>query len=103
MLMDDDACMCTQHGEQPTTFVCKHVSSTARPDTVGFVSYGSEDDDDLRDAWCEECDAYLEQHGGRWIEGSVEVPDGITLLCVECYRLREDDALRVGRRVVRQA
>lgn len=101
--MDEDVCICSQHGEQPITFVCKHITATVRPDTAGFVSYGSAGYDDLRDAWCEECDTYLEQHGGQWIDGSVEVPDGIGILCAECYRLRESDALRVGRRVVRQA
>ncbi len=100
--MSDDLCACSQHGEQPITFVCKHISGTSRPNTVGFVSYTSDGDDDLRDAWCGECDVYLEKHGGHWVEGSVEVPDGIDILCAECYRLREDDALRAGQRIIRQ-
>jgi len=101
--MDDEVCECREHGEQPITFVCQHIASTARPNTAGFVSYSPEGRDDLRDAWCSACDVYLEEHGGDWIEGSVEVPDGITILCAECYRAREDDALRVDRRIVRQA
>jgi hypothetical protein len=100
--MSDDLCKCSQHGEQPITFVCKHITGIPRPNTVGFVSYPSEGKDDLRDAWCEECDAYLEQHGGQWIEGAVEVPDGIDILCAECYRLREADASREDRRMIRQ-
>ncbi|KQN10035.1 hypothetical protein ASE85_03665 [Sphingobium sp. Leaf26] len=99
--MTDEFCECSQHGEQPITFVCKHITATPRPNTIGFVSYLSEGEDDLRDAWCEECDAYLDQHGGHWIEGRVEVPDGINILCAECYRLREEDALREDRRMIR--
>jgi hypothetical protein len=66
------------------------------------VSYPSEGKDDLRDAWCGECAAYLEKHGGHWVEGSVEVPDGVDILCAECYRLREAHALQAGQRVIRQ-
>jgi hypothetical protein len=100
--MDDDVCDCDQHGQQQITFVCKHIASTHRPNTVGFVSFPSEGQDDLRDAWCEECDEYLQERGGSWIEDRVEVPGGIDLLCAECYRLRENDASKAGRRVVRQ-
>jgi hypothetical protein len=39
-------------------------------------------------------------HGGEWRDGSVEVPGGITIICAECYRQRESDAERAGRRVV---
>lgn len=46
--MSDDLCKCSQHGEQPITFVCKHMTGTPRPNTVGFVSYPSEGKDDLR-------------------------------------------------------
>ena len=99
--MSDDICGCSQHGQQPITYVCKHITGVPRPNTIGFVSGPSEGEDDLRDAWCGECDAYLEKHGGHRIEGSVEVPDGIDILCAECYRLRENDASQAGRRMIR--
>ena len=98
--MDDEECECADHGRQPITFVCKHITAIPRGDTVGFVSYAPENDDDLRDAWCDPCDAYLQSHGGDWVEGSVEVPGGISILCAECYRDREGDAQRAGRRVI---
>ena len=99
--MDDGVCECSRHGKQPITFVCRHITSIARPDTVGFVSGPPEGEDDLRDAWCGDCDAYRQKRGGEWIEGSVEVPDGVVILCADCYRLREGDALRAGRRLIR--
>jgi hypothetical protein len=98
--MNDETCDCPEHGVQPMAFVCSHITETARGDTVGFTSYAPEDANDLRDAWCDECDAYLQSHGGEWVEGSVEVPGGVTILCAECYRDREKDAERAGRRVI---
>jgi len=98
--MDEEICECAEHGEQPIAYVCKHIAEVLRPMTTGFVSYPPADDKDLRDAWCDECNTYLQSHGGKWVEGRVEVPDGIDILCAECYRLREIDALRADRRTV---
>ena len=100
--VDDETCNCSEHGVQPIAFVCSHITATPRGGTVGFVSYAAVDADDLRDAWCDECDAYLQSHGGDWVEGSVEVPDGISIICAECYRQREKDAERSGRRLMRR-
>jgi len=44
---------------------------------------------------------YLQSNGGEWIEDTVEVPDGITIICAECYRQREADARLAGRRTIR--
>ncbi|AHE52898.1 hypothetical protein [Sphingomonas sanxanigenens] len=102
MPMDDDFCDCAEHGPQPITFVCSHIVDRASPETAGFVSFPAEDGDDLRDAWCEACEAYLQENGGEWVEGAVEVPGGIRIICAECYRRREADARLAGRRIVRQ-
>lgn len=68
------------------TFVCAHMAHAAMHDrTVGFVCYPGSDDDGLTDAWCEDCEVFLQAHGGDWIEGEVEVPDGLEILCSECY------------------
>jgi hypothetical protein len=98
--MDDETCDCAEHGIQPIAFVCTHIIGISGDETVGFNSYTPEGPDDLRDAWCDECDAYLQSRGGDWAEGSVEVPGGISVICAECYRERERDAERVGRRVI---
>jgi hypothetical protein len=97
---DDETCICDKHGVQPITFVCKHIVGVPHGETVGFVSGEPEDEHDLRDAWCEECHAFLKAHGGEWREDSVEVPGGITVICAQCYRDREADARRVGRRLI---
>jgi len=94
---------CEQHGVQPETFVCKHITAAPPGTTVGFVSGEPEDDDDFRDAWCEACHAYLLAHGGDWIDGVANVPGGVDLLCAECYRQRELDAERAGRRLIYRA
>lgn len=44
---------------------------------------------------------YLQSNRGEWIEDTVEVPDGITIICAECYRQREADARLAGRRTIR--
>lgn len=97
---EDDACTCDEHGVQPIAFVCKHIFEGRRGATNGFVSGLPEDADDLRNAGCEECHSFLQAHGGQCIDGSVEVPGGITIICAECYRVREADARRVGRRLI---
>jgi len=102
MHMDDEYCDCVVHGHQPITFVCTHIVGCVSPETPGFVSFPSEDENDLRDAWCEACDSYLQENGGEWTEGTVEAPGGITIICAECYRQRERDARLAGRRVIRQ-
>jgi hypothetical protein len=98
--MDDETCDCSEHGMQPIAFVCIHITAAPRGETVGFVSHAPENTEDQRDAWCDSCDAYLQSHGGDWVEGSVEVPGGISILCSQCYRQREKDAERAGRRVI---
>ena len=98
--MDDDTCECAEHGFQPIAFVCTHIVATTRGDTVGFASYAPESAQDQRDAWCGACDAYLQNHGGEWVEGSVEVPGGVSIICAECYRGRERDAERADQRVI---
>jgi hypothetical protein len=98
--MDDETCECVEHGIQPITFVCTHISPAPSGETVGFVSYAPENADDLRDAWRDSCEAYLQSHGGEWVEGSVEVPGGISIICAECYRRRENEAARAGRRKI---
>jgi hypothetical protein len=97
---DGETCVCDEHGVQPITFVCRHITGAARGQTVGFVSGPPEGANDLRDAWCDACHSFLEMHGGEWRDGSVEVPGGITIICAEFYRQRESDAERAGRRVI---
>lgn len=98
--MDEDTCDCPEHGVQPITFVCNHITSTPLGETVGFVSYAPEGPDDLRDAWCDSCDAFLQEHGGYWEEGQVEVPGGVTIICGACYRRREAEADQARRRKI---
>ncbi|MDB5706292.1 MAG: hypothetical protein JWN66_3408 [Sphingomonas bacterium] len=101
--MEDEIYVCDRHGDQPTAFVCKHITGAPLGETVGFASYRPDDENDLRDAWCDTCDAYLQANGGEWVEDAVEVPGGIDMLCAECYRLRQDDAVKAGRRVIHDA
>jgi hypothetical protein len=98
-MLPEDHCQCEEHGVQPIAFVCRHIIQVPRGQTAGFVSSLPDDDHDLRDAWCLECDAYLQSHGGEWVDDSVEVPGGIALICAGCYREREADAVRLEKRV----
>jgi len=83
------------HSSAPTSWV-EH-----RQTQPGLSPSRQRDDDDLRDAWCEACDAYLQSNGGEWIEDTVEVAGGITIICAECYRQREADARLAGQRTIR--
>jgi hypothetical protein len=95
-----ETCECPEHGLQPATLVCKHLLGAPSVGTIGFVSYEAQHRDDLRSAWCEACEAELQAHGGDWAEASVEVTDGFHVLCSECYRSRESEARRAGRRFI---
>ena len=68
------------------TFVCSHMGDAAcAGTTAGFVCYPADDDDGLTDAWCEDCENFLRANGGDWVEGEVEVPGGLAILCSDCY------------------
>ena len=101
-MTEDESFICNEHGSQPITYVCKHITDAPRGKSVGFVSGEPEDSDDLRDAWCDDCHSFLVTHGGDWVDETVEVPGGISILCAECYRHREADALKLGRRAIYQ-
>ena len=51
---------CGEHGKSPATFVCQHLPAG---ENQGFnVGYDPEAPDDAYpDAWCDQCDAVLEQ------------------------------------------
>jgi hypothetical protein len=96
--MDREVCECATHGPRPKTYVCAHVAEAASHGaTAGFVTYPADDDDDLSDAWCEACEAYLQANGGEWIDDAVEVPDGLAILCADCYLEAKSIAASKGR------
>lgn len=97
-----ETCECHKHGIQPVTFVCKHIL-TPQDETEGFFSYESQHTDDLRNAWCEDCEAHLQARKGEWVEDSVQVPDGFHALCSECYRVLEAKARTAGRRFIHRS
>lgn len=93
-----ETCECPLHGIQPAAYVCKHIVALSAGEADAFVSYEAQHSDDLRNAWCEVCEAHLQAHsGGDWAEGSVQVPGGFHILCSQCYRAREEEARRAGR------
>ena len=69
---------CGEHGKSPATFVCQHLPAG---ENQGFnVGYDPEAPDDAYpDAWCDQCDAVLEQ------EGEEEATDFILAALIE-YR-----------------
>lgn len=101
-MTDEDRCECDRHGNQPITFVCKHIADASPNEMVGFVSGEPDDEDDLRDAWCDKCDAFLQALGGEWRDGLVEPPQGGGILCAQCYRMKQAEAERTNRRIIRR-
>ena len=96
--VERETCECDEHGERWMTFVCAHIAEASINDkTVGFVCYPADGEDDLRDAWCDSCEEFLEAHGGEWVDGECEVPGGIKILCSECYRKARRLAAEAGR------
>ncbi len=87
---------CAEHGTGRATFVCRHLA--AGGEGLGFHRGTDPEDPDAAfpDAWCDACEAWLEEHGG-WPD-SRETVDRIKLLCDRCYEVarernwRQDDA-----------
>lgn len=78
-------CECDEHGPQQTTFVCKHIPPRIDSDVdCGFVCYPGPEDDGLTDAWCFDCEDFLQANGGEWTD-DVEPPEGLSILCARCY------------------
>ena len=48
------------HGIQPAAYVCKHIVALSAGEADAFVSYEAQHSDDLRNAWCEVCEAHLQ-------------------------------------------
>lgn len=75
---------CIEHGEQQATFVCQHIVQTLR-DTVPRGFWTSDNPDNPRpDAWCDACEARVQETGGEWDDES-EAFAGVSLLCGACY------------------
>lgn len=88
---------CGAHGERAATFLCKHLVES---ESKGFnVGYDPEHPNNLYpDAWCNECEAVLEQEG-EWNDISEKFAD-IKMLCSCCYLdirkrnwIQDDDAV----------
>jgi hypothetical protein len=79
----ETAVQCVEHGPRQQAFVCHHLLNGTEH---GFF-WGTDPEDPRNpcpDAWCAECDAYLEQHGGEWNEETEEFAQ-IKLICDLCY------------------
>ena len=73
---------CDTHGKRRTAFVCHHLFiSIQDKQPRGF--FWSRDEDGCINAYCNECDHYLETHGGEWNETTEAFAD-IKLVCESC-------------------
>ena len=74
---------CCQHGAQPMSFVCAHIVDGLRAKKGrGFI--WSRDDDNLINAWCDDCDDMLEsEFGGEW-ENVPKERYEVAIMCEPC-------------------
>jgi hypothetical protein len=82
---------CDEHGDSPACFVCRHLSESLQSGigSLGFVVPEALDPGDSPQAWCFECDNFMEDRGGEW-DTIGEQFAGITLACSGCFeQLRE--------------
>lgn len=82
-MSDEHYVECGTHGSCEATYLCQHLPEGKG---LGFnVGYDPENPDQLYpDAWCDQCDAVLEQEGGEWNERAEAFAD-IKLVCADCY------------------
>ena len=81
-MSESDKVECPVHGTQEMAFVCQHL---AQGEKQGFhLGYDPDHPDELwPDAWCDACEAVLEQEG-EWNEKTEQFAD-IKLVCAQCY------------------
>jgi hypothetical protein len=82
----DWAVHCETHGESSACFVCRHLSEsllTGRGN-LGFVVPEKLESDEPPQAWCYECNEFMESHGGEW-DTITEGFAGITMACSDCF------------------
>jgi hypothetical protein len=73
---------CDTHGSARAAFVCQHtLQSLQDAKARGFISV--RDPNGCINAYCHECDAVLQSHGGNWNDES-EAFASITLVCEGC-------------------
>jgi hypothetical protein len=74
---------CGTHGATEKTYVCTHLLYPAF--CQGFVSSPPTEKRPYPDAWCDNCQIIVAEHGGEWNN----VPENLqskALLCSECYK-----------------
>ena len=83
-MTEDDLIECAEHGSQQATFVCQHVVQTLRDGIPrGFWCSEESPENPRPDAWCNECEARV-QEAGEWNDEN-EAFAAVTLLCGACY------------------
>lgn len=80
---DESVVECATHGQMRAAYVCQHLLQSRRDGHPRGVNW-LWDDERLVNAWCDECDAFLDQHGGEWNE-KTEAFAGIKLICQSCF------------------
>ena len=78
---------CDNHGESEVTVVCIHL--TEHVGGLGFNRAEPSEENPFPDAWCNNCDLILEEHGG-WDD----VPEELIELCVLCSGCYERSRIR---------
>jgi len=90
--MNEEKTICPEHGEQQTTFVCKHLAGSLNDKkVVGYFCSTESPENPRPDAWCIDCEEILQKNNGNWSK-EIEDTAGITLLCGKCY----DEAKKIN-------
>ena len=79
---------CNEHGETQACFVCRHLSESLRTGR-GRLGFIVSENADSPQAWCFECDNFMEARGGEW-DTVGEGFAGITLACSGCFERMRD-------------
>lgn len=87
-----DTIYCHNHGESDPTIVCSHLAEHSAGQ--GFNSFEATEEKPFPDAWCDACDAIVEEHEG-WTEEAEKLIE-LTVLCSRCYELSRIRNTRSG-------
>jgi hypothetical protein len=93
---DEPLVDCDVHGRQEMAIACTHIAHGLLDGTTpGFV-IAPEGEVALPNAWCDECEAMVEDLGGDWSEEASERA-GFKILCAGCYGEAKGIAISANR------
>jgi len=74
---------CATHGQTRASYVCHHLLQSRQDGSMRPVNWVRDEDEHVN-AWCDECEEYLQSHGAEWND-KTESFAKIRMICENCF------------------